>query len=85
MQIHSFGISDRGIIRDANEDHFLVNEKNGIFLVADDMGGLSNGDLASKIAIDTIEDFIKHFPESEDVEYSTKQITKLKNPDVEGE
>ena len=60
MQIHSFGISDRGIIRDANEDHFLVNEKNGIFLVADGMGGLSNGNLASKIAIDTIEYFIKH-------------------------
>ena len=60
MQIYSFGISDRGKIRDANEDYFLVNEKNGIFLVADGMGGLSNGDLASKIAVETIEYFIKH-------------------------
>jgi tetratricopeptide (TPR) repeat protein len=35
-------------------------------------------------AIKAFEDFIKHFPESEDVEYANKQIEKLKNPDVEG-
>jgi len=71
MQIHSFGISDRGIIRGANEDYFLVDEKNGLFLVADGMGGLSNGGLASKIAIDTIEYFINH-SKKEDITWPIK-------------
>jgi len=42
----------------------------------------NQGDTAA--AINAFEGFIKHYPESEDVEYSTKQIEKLKNPDVEG-
>ena len=60
MQIRSFGISDRGITRAGNEDYFLVDEKDGLFLVADGMGGLSNGAFASKTAIETVEFFIKH-------------------------
>jgi len=47
------------MVRDHNEDAFLANEEDGLFLVADGMGGLSKGDLASKIAVDTIEHFIK--------------------------
>lgn len=36
------------------------------------------GDTAT--AIGAFEDYIKHFPESEDVEYAQKQIDRLKNP-----
>lgn len=60
MQIESFGISDTGVVREHNEDNFLENVEEGLFLVADGMGGLSRGDLASKIAVDSIENFIKH-------------------------
>ncbi|MFH1487399.1 MAG: protein phosphatase 2C domain-containing protein, partial [Pseudomonadota bacterium] len=60
MQFQSFGITDKGVIRLHNEDNFLTNESEGLFLVADGMGGLSKGDLASKIAVETIENFIKH-------------------------
>ncbi|MBW1799419.1 MAG: Stp1/IreP family PP2C-type Ser/Thr phosphatase [Deltaproteobacteria bacterium] len=60
MRIQSFGISDQGLFRDHNEDYFSVDEKTGLFLVADGMGGLSKGDVASRIAIETIEDFVKH-------------------------
>ena len=34
-------------------------------------------------AIKAFEGFIEHYPESEDVEYATEQIDKLKNPDVD--
>lgn len=58
MQIHAFGICHNGMVRASNEDKFLSNVEGGIFLVADGMGGLSRGALASATAIETIERFI---------------------------
>lgn len=58
MQIHAFGICHKGMVRSSNEDKFLSNVKDGIFLVTDGMGGLSRGALASATAIETIEKFI---------------------------
>lgn len=59
MQIEFFGISDRGLHRDHNEDSFLTNEEEGLYLVADGMGGLSKGEVASSIAVDSVNIFIK--------------------------
>lgn len=59
MQIESFGISDTGVVREHNEDNFLDDAEDGLFMVADGMGGLSKGDVASKIAVDSIENFVK--------------------------
>ena len=36
------------------------------------------GDTAT--AIGAFEDYIKHYPDSDDVDYARKQIDKLKNP-----
>ncbi|MBN2126102.1 MAG: Stp1/IreP family PP2C-type Ser/Thr phosphatase [Deltaproteobacteria bacterium] len=58
MHIQSYGTSDKGMLRDHNEDNYLINEEEQLFLVADGMGGLSKGDVASRIAIDTIGHFI---------------------------
>jgi serine/threonine protein phosphatase PrpC len=58
MQVRSFGISHTGLIRGLNEDRFLNVEKEGLFLIADGMGGLAKGDVASRIAVETIENFI---------------------------
>ena len=59
MQIQSFGITNKGMVREYNEDNFIINTDERIFIVADGMGGLSKGDLASRIAVDAIRDFIK--------------------------
>ena len=59
MQIESFGISDTGVVREHNEDSFLDDVEDGLFIVADGMGGLSKGDVASRIAVDSIENFVK--------------------------
>lgn len=59
MRIHSFATSNPGMVRKYNEDSFLANDQEGIYLVADGMGGLSKGDVASRMAIETVEDFIK--------------------------
>jgi serine/threonine protein phosphatase PrpC len=58
MQIESFGLTDTGLVRSHNEDFFLADSDSGLFLVADGMGGLAKGEVASRMAVDAIEQFI---------------------------
>jgi PPM family protein phosphatase len=51
MYITSHGHSDVGFVRENNEDSFLVNEEKGIYAVADGVGGLPFGSLASRLAV----------------------------------
>lgn len=47
------GISDKGCVRERNEDSINVHESGDILLLADGMGGHERGAEASRIAIDT--------------------------------
>lgn len=51
-----YGITDTGWVRDHNEDNFAVLEFAGkvLFTVADGMGGHDAGEVASRIAIETV-------------------------------
>ncbi len=50
----SFGLSDTGQIRAHNEDSFLCLAQHGIFCVADGMGGMRDGALASQTTVNCI-------------------------------
>jgi protein phosphatase len=54
VKLYAWAKTDPGRKRDHNEDHFLVEEKLGLFAVADGMGGHQGGETASKLALDTL-------------------------------
>lgn len=63
--IESAGITDVGIKRKTNEDALLVDDELGLYVVADGMGGHRAGEVASKLVVETLRDFIKHNRENE--------------------
>lgn len=67
MRLSCAAMSDKGLRRSTNEDSHCARPDLGLFLVADGMGGHVAGEVASRLAVDTIEGFI--------------QQTKAANPD----
>ncbi len=65
MQVTSFGLTDIGRQRQHNEDMLLLDTGAGLFLVADGMGGHAAGEVASRIAVDSISEFIVHTVEDD--------------------
>jgi protein phosphatase len=51
-------LTDSGLRRSSNEDSYCTREDLGLFMVADGMGGHVAGEVASRIAVDTIQTFI---------------------------
>jgi protein phosphatase len=58
MKVTFRGVTDVGRKRDANEDCFAVVAEDHLFVVADGMGGHAAGEVASKLAVSAIADFI---------------------------
>jgi serine/threonine protein phosphatase PrpC len=61
--------TDVGLVRTNNEDNFGYDVRHGIFVVCDGMGGQAAGELASKIAVETL---LNHF--SHDLHDSNAQV-----------
>ena len=59
MRAVAAGLSDVGLQREHNEDSFIVLNEYDLFVVADGMGGHRAGDIASRIATETISEFFR--------------------------
>ncbi len=57
--VESAGISDIGKKRTQNEDSLFFDDTMGLYVVADGMGGHLAGEIASRLVVETIRDFIK--------------------------
>jgi len=53
------GKTDKGVSRQNNEDNFCVDEGLGLFIVVDGMGGAAAGEIASRMAVETIRNQVK--------------------------
>jgi serine/threonine protein phosphatase PrpC len=59
MKLDAWFLTDKGLRRDSNQDSCLINKDIGAYIVADGMGGHSGGEVASAIAVATIEDILR--------------------------
>jgi serine/threonine protein phosphatase PrpC len=59
MTLQAWCQTDVGLRRDNNQDSFLIDESLGLFLVADGMGGHRGGEVASKLAVETVRDVVQ--------------------------
>ena len=60
INLLSAGSTDSGRIRKVNEDDFLVDDQLSLFMVADGLGGHGSGNVASSLAIETLQDEIQN-------------------------
>jgi len=57
--LRAFGFTDKGHVRPTNEDCFAIDEALGLCVVADGIGGHNAGEVAARLAVDAVVDFVR--------------------------
>lgn len=69
-------MTDTGLVREQNEDSFIVLPEQSLFIVADGMGGHNSGEVASQLTISAMKSF---FEDSELEEKLREQHQEFRN------
>lgn len=56
--LRAYGITDKGRLRPTNEDCFSIDHHMRLCVVADGMGGHNAGEIAARLAVDAIVDYV---------------------------
>ncbi len=82
MHLIAFGLTDTGKVRQHNEDAILLDSSLSLYAVADGMGGHKGGEVASRICLDSMKDYLLqaskgHAPLVGEVDTSHSEATNL--------
>lgn len=83
MILTAGGKTDQGLVRENNEDSFYLDEKLGLLVVADGMGGHASGETASKLAVGVLCDYFQeNRPVISDYNSSYSETTNKLNASI---
>ncbi|MDA3862392.1 MAG: Stp1/IreP family PP2C-type Ser/Thr phosphatase [Deltaproteobacteria bacterium] len=77
MRIRYVAKTDVGMKRNHNEDYFSLLEEEQLFVVCDGMGGHSSGEVASKMAAESLTEFFKYTKNDKDATWPYKMDADL--------
>ena len=82
--IKAYARTDRGNVREKNEDYFYISnslDEVQLYLLADGMGGYNGGEIASKLAVQTAKNYIEN--NFKDIEKDKDSIIQLLGSSME--
>ena len=77
MSLLSASLTDIGLKRSKNQDSIYSSNEEGLFIVADGMGGHAGGETASNLAVKTIPKYLNENQEVEMQEFIFENLSLL--------
>ena len=77
IEIESSGITDIGRRREQNEDSLFYDDGMGLYVVADGMGGHNAGEVASRLVVETMRDYLNQDPADDPPQNTVNADEKL--------
>lgn len=82
--IKAYAKSDKGKVRETNEDYFYISnslDQVQLYILADGMGGYNGGEIASRLATETTKNYIQN--NFDKIEHEKEAILKLVKDAIE--